>query len=292
MKREQILIEALPYIREFYGSFVVIKIGGHAMIDKRLMEGIIEDIVLLRYVGMQPVLVHGGGPEISEKMEQMGKKPEFAAGLRVTDEETLEIARMVLMGNINTRLVALIGKHGGKGVGLSGKDGRMIAARKKGPQRVVYEGIEQEVDLGWVGETEVINPEILMIMAEKGYIPVVAPIAVDNACHSLNLNADTVAGDIAAALMARKLIALTDVRGIQRDQSDPETVISRMTFAEARRAIEKGSISGGMIPKVHACIKALEAGVQNAHIINGNFHHALLLELFTDKGIGTMIVRG
>jgi acetylglutamate kinase len=168
----------------------------------------------------------------------------------------------------------------------------MIAARKKGPQRVVYEGIEQEVDLGWVGETEVINPEILMIMAEKGYIPVVAPIAVDNACHSLNLNADTVAGDIAAALMARKLIALTDVRGIQRDQSDPETLISRMTFAEAQRAIETGSISGGMIPKVHACIKALEAGVQNAHIINGNFHHALLLELFTDKGIGTMMVRG
>ena len=158
MKREQILSEALPYIREFYGSFVVIKIGGHAMIDNRLMEGIIEDIVLLRYVGMQPVLVHGGGPEISEKMERMGKKPEFAAGLRITDEETLEIARMVLVGNINTRLVALIGKHGGKGVGLSGKDGRMITARKKGPQRVVYEGIEQDVDLGWVGETEVINP--------------------------------------------------------------------------------------------------------------------------------------
>jgi acetylglutamate kinase len=157
---------------------------------------------------------------------------------------------------------------------------------------VVYDGIEQEIDLGWVGETEVINPEILMIMAGKGYIPVIAPIAVDSACHSLNLNADTVAGDIAAALMARKLISLTDVKGILRDADDPKTVISRMTFAEARNAIESGSISGGMIPKVHACIKALEAGVENAHIINGNVHHALLLELFTDEGIGTMIVKG
>jgi acetylglutamate kinase len=168
----------------------------------------------------------------------------------------------------------------------------MIAARKKSPQRVVYKGIEHEVDLGWVGETEIINPEILMIMAGKGYIPVIAPIAVDSSCHSLNLNADTVAGDIAAALMASKLIALTDVNGIQSDTNDPATVISHMTFAEAQRAIESGSIRGGMIPKVHACIKAVEAGVQNAHIINGNVHHALLLELFTDKGIGTMIVRG
>lgn len=291
MKREQILIEALPYIREFYGSFIVIKIGGHAMVDKRLMEGIIEDIVLLRYVGMQPVLVHGGGPEISEKMELMGKKPEFVGGLRVTDEETLEIARMVLVGNINTRLVALIGKHGGKGVGLSGKDGRMITARKKAPQRVIYEGIEREVDLGWVGESEVINPEILMIMAGKGYIPVIAPIAVDSACHSLNLNADTVAGDIAAALMARKLIAMTDVNGIQRDPNDRGTVIECLTVADVQRGIEASSIRGGMIPKVHACVQALEAGVQQAHIINGNVHHALLLELFTHEGIGTMIVK-
>ncbi len=291
MKREQILIEALPYIREFYGSFIVIKIGGHAMVDKRLMEGIIEDIVLLRYVGMQPVLVHGGGPEISEKMERMGKKPEFVSGLRVTDEETLEIARMVLVGNINTRLVSLIGKHGGKGVGLSGKDGRMITARKKAPQRVIYEGIEREVDLGWVGETEVINPEILMIMAGKGYIPVIAPIAVDSACHSLNLNADTVAGDIAASLMARKLIAMTDVNGIQRDPNDPSTVIHRLTVPEIQREIEAGGIRGGMIPKVHACVQALDAGVQQAHIINGNVHHALLLELFTHEGIGTMIVK-
>ncbi len=291
MKREQILIEALPYIREFYGSFIVIKIGGHAMVDKRLMEGIIEDIVLLRYVGMQPVLVHGGGPEISEKMERMGKKPEFVSGLRVTDEETLEIARMVLVGNINTRLVALIGKHGGKGVGLSGKDGRMITARKKAPQLVIHEGIEREVDLGWVGETEVINPEILVIMAGKGYIPVVAPIAVDSACHSLNLNADTVAGDIAAALMARKLIAMTDVSGIQRDPGDRGTVIERLTIAEVQREIEAGGIRGGMIPKVHACVQALHAGVKQTHIINGNLHHALLLELFTREGVGTMIVK-
>ncbi|MGZ4901400.1 MAG: acetylglutamate kinase [Halobacteriota archaeon] len=291
MKREQILIEALPYIREFYGSFIVIKIGGHAMVDKRLMEGIIEDIVLLRYVGMQPVLVHGGGPEISEKMELMGKKPEFVSGLRITDEETLEIARMVLVGNINTRLVALIGKHGGKGVGLSGKDGRMITARKKAPQRVIYEGIEREVDLGWVGETEVINPEIIMIMAGKGYIPVIAPIAVDSTCHSLNLNADTVAGDVAASLMARKLISMTDVNGIQRDLNDPHTVVECLTVADVEHEIERGGIHGGMIPKVRACVQALNAGVQQAHIINGNVHHALLLELFTREGIGTMIVK-
>jgi acetylglutamate kinase len=291
MKREQILIEALPYIREFSGSFIVVKIGGHAMVNKRLMDHIIEDIVLLRYVGMQPVLVHGGGPEISEKMEKMGKKPEFVSGLRITDEETLEIARMVLVGNINTSIVALIGKHGGKGVGLSGKDGRMITARKKGPQRIVYEGAEREVDLGWVGETEVINPEIIMIMAGKGYIPVISPIAVDAKGHSLNLNADTVAGDIAAALMARKLISLTDVYGVQRSPDDATTKISRMTVAQAREYIQSGIIAGGMIPKIHASIRAVESGVQNAHIINGNVPHSLLLELFTDEGVGTMIGR-
>jgi acetylglutamate kinase len=291
MRREQILIEALPYIREFYGSFIVVKIGGHAIVNKRLMENIIEDIVLLRYVGMQPVLVHGGGPEISEKMEKMGKKPEFVSGLRITDEETLEIARMVLVGNINTSIVALIGKHGGKGVGLSGKDGRMITARKKGLQTVVYEGIKREVDLGWVGETEVINPEIIMIMAGKGYIPVISPIAVDTKGHSLNLNADTVAGDIAAALMARKLISLTDVNGVQRSPDDVTTKISRMTVAQAREYIQSGVIAGGMIPKIQASIRAVEAGVQNAHIINGNVPHSLLLELFTDEGVGTMIGR-
>ena len=291
MKREQILIEALPYIREFYGSFIVVKIGGHAMVNKRLIEHIIEDIVLLRFVGMQPVLVHGGGPEINEKMEKMGKKPEFVSGLRITDEETLEIARMVLVGNINTSIVALIGKHGGKGVGLSGKDGRMITARKKGLQRVVYEGAEREVDLGWVGETEVINPEIIMIMAGKGYIPVISPIAVDTEGHSLNLNADTVAGDIAAALMARKLISLTDVNGVQRSPDDATTKISRMTVAQAREYIQSGIIAGGMIPKVQASMRAVESGVQNAHIINGNVPHSLLLELFTDEGVGTMIGR-
>ena len=291
MKREQILIEALPYIREFYGSFVVIKIGGHAMVEKRLIENIIEDIVLLRYVGMQPVLVHGGGPEISEKMKKMGKKPKFVSGLRITDEETLEIARMVLVGNINTNIVALIGKHGGKGVGLSGKDGRMITARKKGPQMVIHEGTEREVDLGWVGETEVINPEIIMIMAGKGYIPVISPIAVDTKGHSLNLNADTVAGDIAAALMARKLISLTDVNGVQRNPEDIATMISRVTIAQAHEYIKTGIIAGGMIPKVQACIRAVESGVHNAHIINGNIPHSLLLELFTDEGIGTMMSR-
>ncbi len=291
LKRENILIEALPYIREFYDSTMVIKMGGHAIVDPIIMDQIVQDIVLLKFVGIRPVIVHGGGPEITEKMERMGKKPEFVAGLRVTDDETLEIARMVLVGNVNSKIVSLISKHGGKGAGLSGSDGRLIVARKMAPQRVKVEGIEKEIDLGWVGETEVINPEIVTILTDKGYIPVISPIATDDKGNDLNVNADTVAGDIAAALQAKKMISLTDVPGILSDPEDRETRISRIACNEIERLINENIISGGMIPKVKSSAAAIEGGVGQVHIIDGSTPHSLLLELFTHEGIGTMIYR-
>lgn len=291
LKRENILIEALPYIREFYDSIMVIKVGGHAIVNPAMMDQIVQDIVLLKFVGIHPVIVHGGGPEITEKMERMGKKSEFVAGLRVTDDETLEIARMVLVGNVNSKIVSLISKHGGKGVGLSGSDGRLIVARKLAPQRVTVEGIEKEVDLGWVGETEIINPDIVMILAGKGYIPVISPIATDDKGNDLNVNADTVAGDIASALMAKKLISLTDVPGVLRDPKDTATRISKIALDEIETLIAQNIIRGGMIPKVKSSASAVSGGVGQVHIIDGGTPHSLLLELFTNEGIGTMIYR-
>lgn len=291
LKRENVLIEALPYIREFYGSVMVIKVGGHAMVNPQVMSDIVQDIVLLRFVGIHPIIVHGGGPEITEKMERMGKKPEFVGGLRITDDETLEIARMVLVGNINTEIVSLIGKHGGKGIGLSGKDGKMIIAKKKPFQKVIIENVEHEVDLGWVGDTEVINTEILNIVTREGYIPVISPIAMDVNGKALNLNADTIAGDIAAALKAKKLILMTDVPGVLKNRSDKSSRISRVTLDEVEHLIEAGVISGGMIPKMKGAATAVESGVENVHIIDGSVSHSVLLELFTDSGIGTMVCK-
>ncbi|RZN44324.1 MAG: acetylglutamate kinase [Methanophagales archaeon ANME-1-THS] len=288
MRREEILIEALPYIREFYGSKVVIKVGGHALVDESIMDKITQDVVLLRFVGICPVVVHGGGPEITRYMERLGKKPEFIGGLRITDYETMEIARMVLVGNVNERIVSLIGKHGGKGLGLSGNDGSLIVARKKRKQTVGIEGEEREVDLGWVGEIETINAEIITITSEEGYIPVISPIAVDNAGNSLNVNADSVAGEIAHAIKAKKLILLTDVPGLLRNPADTGSLISQATPAEIKELIAAKVIGGGMIPKVEAGLRAASAGV-TVHIIDGREPHSILLELFTDKGIGTMI---
>jgi len=290
VKREQVLIEALPYLREFYDSIMVIKIGGSIMSSKEILENFVQDLVLLRYVGIHPVVVHGGGPEISQKMARFGKKPVFVGGLRVTDEETLEIARMVLSGNINSQLVTLIGKYGGKGIGLSGKDGQLLIARRKAPIKI--NGGQDLVDLGWVGEVVKVNPEIVMITAGKGYIPVIAPIAVDNDGNNLNVNADTVAGDIAISLGARKLISITDVEGVKRVPDDPSSVISSFRLSDFDQMVADEIISGGMIPKVEACVKAVEAGVINAHIIDGRKPHAILLELFTNEGVGTMIERG
>jgi acetylglutamate kinase len=291
LKRENVLIEALPYIRDFYDSVMIIKVGGHAMVNSQVMSDIVQDIVLLRFVGIHPIIVHGGGPEITEKMERMGKKPEFVGGLRITDDETLEIARMVLVGNINTEIVSLIGRHGGKGIGLSGKDGKLIIAKKKPFQKVMIENVEHEVDLGWVGDTEIINTEILNIVTREGYIPVISPIAMDVNGKALNLNADTIAGDIAAALSAKKLILMTDVPGVLRDPSDRSSRISRVTLEDVEHLIRTGVISGGMIPKMRGAATAVESGVENVHIIDGSISHSVLLELFTDSGIGTMVCK-
>ncbi|RLG28298.1 acetylglutamate kinase [Methanosarcinales archaeon] len=291
LSREKILIEALPYIRRFHGAIMVVKVGGHAIVDESIMDHIVQDVVLLRFVGVRPVIVHGGGPEITEKMRLMGKKSEFFAGLRITDDETLEIARMVLVGNINSKIVSLISQHGGRGLGLSGGDGGLILARKLEPRMVLVGGEEHRVDLGWVGETETINSEILLLTTGNGYIPVVAPIAVDSAGNHLNVNADVVAGDIASALGARKLILLTDVPGVLRDAQDGKTRISRIATSEIGDLIADETITGGMIPKIRAAALAIESGVSEVHLIDGSKSHSLLLELFTDEGIGTMIYK-
>lgn len=289
MNRAEVLLEAMPYIQEFHGSFVVIKYGGNAMLNEEAKNWTIKDTILLRYVGMKPIIVHGGGPEISLAMEKMGKKPEFIEGLRVTDEETLDIAKMVLVGKINTDIVTKIDSFGGRGVGLSGKDGRLLFARKKAPKKVVSEGIERDIDLGLVGETEKVNPEILQTLTEKGYIPVISPIAIGRDGSSLNVNSDTVAGDIAGAIKAKKLMILTDVPGVLKDMEDEKSLIKKLNVNEAEDLIKRGKVGGSMIPKLQACVKAIEGGVEKAHIIDGRAKHSILLELFTDKGIGTMI---
>jgi acetylglutamate kinase len=288
VKREQVLIEALPYIREFYDSIMVFKIGGSIMSDRTVLEDFIQDIVLLRYIGIHPIIVHGGGPEISEAMVKFGKKAEFVGGLRVTDRETLGIARMVLLGNINAELVNLIGKHGGKGIGLSGQDGMFLIARKKAPIKV--QG-KEPVDLGFVGEVDKVDPEILMIMAGKGYIPVISPIAADREGNNLNVNADTVAGAVAIAMRAKKFFSITDVEGVRMNPDDPASVISEFQASDFDRLVEEGIIKGGMIPKVEACVRVVQGGVDKAHIIDGRKHHAILLELLTTEGVGTMISR-
>ena len=288
VKREQVLIEALPYIREFYDSIMVFKIGGSIMSDKTVLEDFIQDVVLLRYIGIHPIIVHGGGPEISEAMEKFGKKAEFVGGLRVTDKETLGIARMVLLGNINAELVNLIGKHGGKGIGLSGQDGMFLKARKMAPVKI--QG-KEPVDLGFVGEVEKVDPEILMIMAGKGYIPVISPIAADDEGNNLNVNADTAAGAVAIAMRAKKFFSITDVEGVRMNPNDPSSVISEFPASDFDRLVQDGIIKGGMIPKVEACVRVVEGGVERAHIIDGRKHHAILLELLTHEGVGTMICR-
>jgi acetylglutamate kinase len=290
MNRAEVLAEALPYIEAFQDSYVVIKYGGHAMLDEEAKTWTIKDTILLKYVGMKPIIVHGGGHEITKAMEKLGKKPKFIEGLRVTDEETLEIAKMVLVGKINTDIVSKLNTHGCKAAGLSGKDGKLLVARKKAPQKVIRDGVEKEVDLGLVGETEGVNQEIIEILTSQGYIPVVSPIGLSRDGNSLNLNADTVAGEIANALEAKKLLILTDVPGVMRDVKDEKSLLQEIKAQEVDGLIEKGIIKGSMIPKVKACLRALDGGLEKAHIIDGRVKHSLLLELFTDEGIGTMIV--
>jgi acetylglutamate kinase len=293
METVNILIEALPYIKKFHKKKVLIKYGGHAMIDSDAMNSTARDTVLLKYVGMKPMVVHGGGPEISRSMSKLGKKPKFIGGLRITDQETMDIVKMVLVGKINTDIVSNICLHGGKGVGISGKDNHLIKARRRAPQVVVDSetGAESTVDLGLVGEIENVNPEIIDMLTENDYIPIVSPIGVDEKANTLNLNADTVAGDIAAKVNAEKLIVLTDVPGILEDPSDPETLIKRVKVDEILELIDNGIVTNGMIPKVSTCLNAIENGVKTAHIIDGRIKHSVLLEIFTKKGIGTMITR-
>ena len=292
MERVNILVEALPYIKQFYNKKVMIKYGGHAMVDDEAMASTARDTVLLKYVGMQPIVVHGGGPEITRSMKKLGKEPKFIKGLRVTDEETMSIVKMVLVGNINTDIVSQICLHDGKGAGLSGKDNKLIEACKKIHKIKDEEtGEIEEIDLGLVGEIKRINPEILEMYTENDFIPVVSPIGIAQDGTTLNLNADTVAGAIAGGMDAEKLIILTDVPGVLRDPEDPSTLIQRIHVDEIPALIEEGIISGGMIPKIETCVDALNNGVKSAHILDGRIKHTLLLEIFTKEGIGTMIYK-
>ncbi|MFW6134823.1 MAG: acetylglutamate kinase [Elusimicrobiota bacterium] len=284
--RAKILGEALPYIKRFWNKIVVIKYGGSAMQEKVLEKSIIKDIILLRYIGMKPVIVHGGGPEISSEMKKQNKEPVFLNGLRVTDQDTMDITEMVLTGKINTRLVAEINLsisedqgNGVKGVGLSGEDAQLITVKK-----------HKSTDLGFVGEIKKINPEILFLLLEKNYIPVIATIGVDNSGVRYNINSDTVAGEVAIALKSEKLIYLTDVDGILRELDNKNSIISSLNNSEARNLLRSGKIQKGMIPKVKSAVQALEAGVQKVHFLNGKLVHSILLELFTDSGIGTEFI--
>ena len=288
--KASILVEALPYIQEFYGKTIVIKYGGNAMINDELKEKVMQDVALMKYVGIRPVIVHGGGPEITGFLKKVGKQSSFVAGLRVTDAETVEIAEMVLDGKVNSEIVNLLNHRGVRAVGLSGKDAGLIQARKK--LATVYEGTtSRKVDIGYVGEVEQVNTSILEDLLDQDYVPVIAPIGVGQDGESYNINADYVAAEIAGALQAEKLLLLTDIEGIYRDFHDKDTFISTLHLPEARAYIRDGVIAGGMIPKVEACLTALDKGAGKTHIIDGRLDHSIILEIFTSKGIGTQVVR-
>ncbi len=277
--RVRVLSEALPYIQQFANRTIVIKYGGAAMKDGRLKEGVIRDIVFLSCVGVRPIVVHGGGPEINIWLDKLGIEPQFKDGLRVTDADTMDVVEMVLVGRVNKELVSLINQAGASAVGLCGKDGNLIQARPVGK-----EGI------GFVGEVTNINPELIKSLVDNGYVPVISSVAADEKGQAYNINADTVAGEIAAALNAEKLILLTDTPGILENYQDPSTLLTKLDINKLRKLIEDGIVSGGMIPKVNCCVRSLAQGVGAAHILDGRIPHALLLEIFTDEGIGSMIV--
>lgn len=276
-KRTRALIEALPYLQRFRGSILVIKFGGNAMVDPDLSRTFAQDLVMLRSVGIKPVVVHGGGPQIGELLGRLGKESEFRNGLRVTDAETLDVARMVLVGKVGRDIVGEINIHGAYAVGMSGEDGGLIRAEIRDPE------------LGFVGEVAEVNPAIIERLLAEDLIPVVSSIGADEAGQALNINADTVAGALGGALQAEKVIYLTDVPGLLADVDDPESLIRRADVSHLRHLIDDGTISGGMVPKVRSCIDAVEAGAASAHMLDGRRPHVLLLELFTDTGIGTMV---
>lgn len=278
-ERAETLAEALPYLQEFHGSTIVIKYGGSVMLQPGLQANVLRDVVLLHYVGMHPILVHGGGPEISDMMRRLGMEPKIVQGLRVTDEETMAVAQMVLVGKTNQEIVAAINQQGGKAVGLSGKDANLLIATKRtGP-----------VDLGQVGEVEQVNPDILHTLVKEGYIPVVAPIAVGRKGETYNVNADHAAGRLAGAVKAIKLIVLSDVPGVLRDRRDEASLISTLTAHQAKVLLREGKIEEGMVPKIEGCLDAVDLGVARCHLIDGRVPHAILMEMLTDAGIGTMI---
>lgn len=277
--RVRVLSEALPYIQQFTGRTIVVKYGGAAMKDSSLKEKVIRDVVFMACVGLRPVLVHGGGPEINSWLDKLGIEPQFKNGLRVTDAATMDVVEMVLVGRVNKEIVALINQAGGSAVGLCGKDASLIKARPA----------DQE-GIGFVGEVASVDTRIIESLVNNGHIPVVSSVAADEAGQAYNINADTVAGEIAAALGAEKLILLTDTAGILQDYKDISTLIPKLDIQQARKLIEKGVVSGGMIPKVNCCVRSLAQGVRAAHIIDGRLPHALLLEIFTDAGIGSMLV--
>ncbi len=279
MTQAEVLIQALPYIKQYAGKTIVVKYGGAAMLDETLKAAVMQDIVLMRYVGINPIVVHGGGPEISDAMHKMGKEPQFVGGLRVTDAETMEIVEMVLAGKTNKGIVAHLNQQGAMAVGLSGKDGNLIVA-----ERETTKG-----DIGFVGRVTQINPALLHTLASAGYIPVISTVAIGTGGESYNVNADTVAGELAAALGAVRLVMMTDVEGIYQDFADKDSLIKEMTAKDARQLITDGHVDKGMIPKVDACILAINGGVGRATIIDGRQPHSLLMELFTHEGIGTMI---
>lgn len=283
LDKANILVEALPYIRKFYGKTFVIKYGGAAQKEPFLKDAFAQDIVLLNFIGIKPIVVHGGGPKITELMKRLGKEPQFIHGHRVTDKETMEIVEMILGGVINKEIVQLINSHGGKAVGLTGKDAGLLRTTKK-----LLKINNEEIDLGFVGEVEKVCVEVLETLQDKGFIPVVAPIGFDKHGQSYNINADTVASAIAVAVKAEKLILLTDVKGITDDNND---LVSTLKMQEALKLIEQQIITGGMIPKVYACLNALQGDVKKTHIIDGRIPHSLLLEIFTQRGVGTEVVR-
>jgi acetylglutamate kinase len=283
IQKAGILTEALPYIQKLSGKTIVIKYGGSAMINDELSRTIMQDITLLKYVGVNPIVVHGGGPEITKMLAALNIPTGFHKGLRITTKEAMEVVQMVLTGKINKDIVSQLNSLGGKAIGLCGKDANIIEVEAMEP----VDG----VDLGYVGKIKNINCRVLEILAKDEYIPVVAPIGVGPDSESYNINADTVAGELAAALKAEKLIFLTDIDGIRLDPKDPESIISVITIDEVYELIRKGIIDGGMVPKVEGCIKGIEQGVNRTHIINGTIPHPILLEIFTDKGIGTMVTR-
>jgi len=287
IKKANVLMEALPYIRRFADQTIVIKYGGNAMVEEHLKKSFAKDIILMKYIGLNPVVVHGGGPQIGKVMEQMGLESRFVRGMRVTDSDTMDVVEMVLGGRVNKEIVANINLHGGKAVGLTGKDGNLIMARKMEMKTINPDTLTPEIiDIGQVGEVEAVHPEIIQALERANFIPVIAPIGVGQAGETYNINADLVAGRIASALKAEKLILLTDVAGISDKLGQ---LISTIDADEVNGLIDDGTISGGMIPKITCCRDAVLAGVNKTHIIDGRIEHACLLEIFTDKGIGTAV---